>query len=166
MEGGDIGQQSEYIDESTRNIEVAEELNKLFEIPEDCTNTVEVWKKAIDEGILPSNFENLEAAVESLKNAISDDILYNGPTETIHDNNVIKHRADFIGKIGKKLIDYIELHETPNDIPAKLNKEMTAIVNAISEALNPETKFALEAFIRLHFHCFKNCYKTDCLNID
>ena len=168
-------QGNEYIPESANSDDAASELNKAFEVPEDCNTVNSVWQRAMSEGLVLPGFEQLEKAVLDLKDAISDDILYNGSTDKIHDNNVITRRSDLIGKIGAKLNDYIDgvlaspvpRRQVPIEgIHEKLGSFINTLKSAIDAAKTEQTREPLKAFIRLHFYCFKNCYKTECLQMD
>jgi hypothetical protein len=167
QEGGEVQDQSkEYVDQSANSEVAAEEINNAFEVPADCNTPLEVFNLARSQGLVLPEFEKLENAVEDLKNAVSADILYNGSTEKIHDNKVIIQHANQLGIIGEKLNEYIEVGTQITELPETFEGPLKILIESIDTANTPETKSALQAFIRLHFHCFKNCYKTDCLTMD
>lgn len=155
---------NEYVDRSADDESEAQRLNALLTVPEECKSESEVWRVAMENGILIKNFKELEEAIENLKSEITRSIYYDGPTEVIHDNNIIEERLNLIGLIGKGLKTYIDTKEWVVDDKASKFLEQLNTIKSLIDASSPESRELLAEIIRMHFHCFKNCNNTECLS--
>lgn len=174
---GDEDQANEYVPEDEGR--EADELNKAFEIPEECKTPTEVWQLALKNRLIIPGFKELEDAVRELKAAITAAKLYDGPTEVIHDNDVMYRRYDLIGEIGTILDTYVDSQTCLSVSPDTLESKVKTVMERIDAALDRGTEVKeetentvkatpdmLKEFIRLHFYCFKDCNDTDCLKMD